>query len=454
MLSTITSTKATPVVNLKAAQSTVTQILPIDDESKTGPSTEQCLETESRYCMEGMASHPIVMERGQGSLLWDIDGKRYIDFNAGMGSCNQGHCHPKIAQAMIEQCQTLTMPSRNVHVQQCGEFCRKICEITGFDKVGLGSSGAEAVDLAVKVARAWGYKVKGIEEDKALVLAVTSNYHGRTLSVLSGSTNEAYRANCGPWMPNIGPYCAGNEVRFNVIEDLEKAFQIRGHEIAGFMIEAIQGQNGCQPASNEYLLQVRELCNRYNVLFICDEIQSGLGRSGEWFSYQASGVKPDMVVLGKSLSGGLFPISGVSGKKEAMDCLTGDQYGSTFAGNPLACAVGIAALDVIIEEDLPARAAHLGEAFTQRCSAIKSPHFDGVSGRGLFRSMWINENHPQGRITAQKVAKLCVQRGLLVNASGRRLRTCPALNIDEDLMIQGLDIIEKALVDLEEMDFE
>ncbi|KAJ9144150.1 Ornithine aminotransferase [Pleurostoma richardsiae] len=339
--------------------------------------TADYLHYDALYSVKGMPSHPVVMARGEGAFLWDLEGKRYIDFNAGFSACNQGHCHPKIVAAMMRQCQQLTMPSRSVHVSQYAMFCRKICELTGFDKVAAMNGGAEAVDMAIKIARAWGYRCKGIEADKAIVLTASNNYHGRTLSILSASTDESYRKNCGPWMPGVGAFCAGEEVRFGVIEDLERAFQKCGHQIAAYLIEPVQGHAGCLPATDEYLIRVRELC-----------------------------MKPDMVVIGKSLSGGLYPISAVLGTNEAMTSVDPGQYGSTFSGNPLASAVAIAALDVIIDESLPARAKTLGDKFETRLRAIKSPYFDTVTGKV----------------------------------------------INEDVMLEGVDILEKALNDLPAME--
>ncbi|KAH8899044.1 putative ornithine aminotransferase [Thozetella sp. PMI_491] len=428
-------------------------------QASTGPpegqlSTAECIRDDSKYSVQGMNSHPVIMTRGQGSFLWDLEGKKYIDFNAGFSACNQGHCHPKIVEAMTRQCQLLTMPSRSVHVAQYAQFCKKICELTGFDKVAAMNGGAEAVDLAIKIARSWGYKAKGIEQDKALVITASDNYHGRTLSILSASTDEGYRKNCGPWMPNVGPFCAGNEVRFGSIEDLEQAFQSHGSQTAAFLVECVQGHAGCLAPPDGYIERVRELCDQYNVLFIADEIQAGLGRTGRLFSYEHAGIKPDMVIIGKSLSGGFYPISAVLGTRRAMDSIEPGQYGSTFSGNPLASAVAIASLDVIMNESLTARAADLGAKFEARFLAIKSPYFDTITGKGLFRSIYIHETHPQGRVTGKRLAALCLKRGLVVNASGRRLRVAPALVIDEQVMLQGIDILEKALndlVDLEEI---
>lgn len=414
--------------------------------------TSDLLHHESLHSVEGMPSHPVMMVRGQGEFLWDLDGKRYIDFNAGFSACNQGHCHPKIVEAMTQQCQLLTMPSRSVHVPQYAMLCKKLCEITGFDKVAAMNGGAEAVDMAIKFARSWAYKVKGVEQDKALVLTAESNYHGRMLSVLSASTEEGYRKNCGPWMPNVGPYCTGDVVRFGVIEDLERAFRKSGEHIAAFLIEPVQGHAGCLAPPDEYLVRVRELCTQHNILFIADEIQAGLGRTGHFLSYQSAGIKPDMVILGKSLSGGMYPMSAVLGTSEVMDSIEPGQYGSTFSGNPLASAVALAALDVILSESLPTRAAALGEKFEARLRAIKSPYFDKITGKGLFRSIYIHETHPQGLVTGKRLAALCLKRGLLLNAAGRRLRICPALIIDENVMLEGVGILEKALHDLPTME--
>ncbi|KAH8168708.1 aminotransferase class-III domain-containing protein [Sarocladium implicatum] len=432
---------------VKSMQATVT---PVNDSTQLA--SADLIQCEDEYSLKGMACHPVVMDRGQGEFLWDTTGKRYIDFNAGFSSCNQGHCHPKIVKAMMEQCQILGLPSRSVHNTQYALLCKKLCGLTGFDKVALLNGGAEAVDMAVKVARAWAYKVKGVAQDQCLVLTAEHNYHGRSLSLLSASTDAGYRKNCGPWMPNIGPYCTGDAIRFGIIEDLEKAFKSHGDRIAAYIVEPVQGHAGCIAASDEYLVAVRDLCTRYNILFIADEIQGGLGRAGSLFSYQTSGVKPDMVILGKSLSGGLYPVSGVIGTEDALSGLEAGQYGSTFSGNPIGSAVALAALDVIIDEDLVGRSRDLGAKFAARLEAIKSPYFNKITGKGLFRSMYIHETHSEGRVTAARLAALCLERGLLLNAAGGRLRICPALVIDETVMLEGVSIIERALADLAEVE--
>ncbi|KAL3474418.1 pyridoxal phosphate-dependent transferase [Aspergillus californicus] len=411
-------------------------------------STEAYIEDERLYSVEGMPMHDVVMSRGQGAFLWDLEGKKYIDFSAGFSACNQGHCHPKIVEAMVQQCGQLAMPSRSVHVSQYAMFSKKICQVTGFDKVAVLNGGAEAVDMAIKLARTWGYARKGIKEDEALVLTPVSNYHGRSLSLLSGSTDQHYRKNCGPFMPNIGPHCAGNTIRFGHIEDLEEAFTKCGSRIAAFLVECVQGHAGCLAPPDEYLVAVRELCTKHNVLFIADEIQAGLGRTGHLFSYMSANIKPDMVIVGKSLSGGLYPISAVVGTKSAMGGIEPGQYGSTFSGNPLASAVALAALNVVLDEKLPDRAAMLGEVFGTRLRAIKSPYFDTITGKGMFISIYLHESHPDGRVTGQRLARLCLERGLLTTAAGRRLRICPALVIDEETMLKGVDILEQALNDL------
>ncbi|EEA21342.1 hypothetical protein TMatcc_009257 [Talaromyces marneffei ATCC 18224] len=421
---------------------------PEEQEEKSQYSTADYLHYDSLYSVEGMPSHKVIMTKGQGAFLWDLEGKKYIDFNGGFSACNQGHCHPKIVQAMMEQCQQLAIPSRSVHVAQYAMFCKKICEVTGFDKVAMLNGGAEAVDMAIKFARAWGYKRKGIPEDQAIVLTAESNYHGRSLSLLSGSTDECYRKNCGPWMPNVGPYCAGNAIRFGVIEDLEEAFTKCGSRIAAFLVECVQGHAGCLAPTDEYLKAVRELCSKHNILFIADEIQAGLGRTGYLFSYESANIKPDMVILGKSISGGMYPISAVLGTTNAMGAIEPGQYGSTFSGNPLACAVALAALNVILDEQLLSRARTLGTVFEKRLCEINSPYFDTVTGKGLFRSIYIHETHPQGRVTGKRLVDLCLKRGLLANAAGRRLRVCPSLVIDEATMLEGVDILEQALKDL------
>ncbi|KAL5342928.1 ornithine aminotransferase car2 [Aspergillus crustosus] len=442
---------ATETITEDAAQTTL-RTYQDEDAANKQYSAADYLHYDSLYSVEGMPSHDVLMVRGEGAFLWDSEGKKYIDFNAGFSACNQGHCHPKIVQAMRDQCMQLAMPSRSVHVPQYALFCKKICEVTGFDKVAMLNGGAEAVDMAIKFARTWGYTAKGIKPDEALVLTAVSNYHGRSLSLLSGSTDDHYRKNSGPWMPNIGPHCAGNTINFGSIEDLEEAFTRSGPRIAAFLVECVQGHAGCLSPTEGYLVAVRDLCRKHNVLFMADEIQAGLGRTGHLFSYMSAKVKPDIVILGKSLSGGLYPISAVLGTTEAMGGVEPGQYGSTFSGNPIASAVALAALDVILDENLCDRARVLGEIFEARLRAIKSPYFDTTTGKGLFRSIYIHETHPQGRVTGNRLVALCLKRGLLANAAGRRLRVCPSLVIDENTMLEGIDILEQALTDLPELE--
>ncbi|KAH8652673.1 putative ornithine aminotransferase [Tricladium varicosporioides] len=412
--------------------------------------------TEQMYSLPGMPPLPVCMVSGQGAFLWDTSGKKYIDFNAGFSSVNQGHCHPRIVEAMIKQCQTLTLPSRAVYNEDYGKLCKRVCELTGFDKAAALNSGAEAVEMAIKVARLWGYKRKGIEQDKALVLTCTSNYHGRTLGPLSASSNEKLKEGCGPFMPNIGPSCAGNIVRFGVIGDLELAFSTCGPQIAAFMLEPVQGNSpvGILPAPSGYLTAVHQLCKKYNILLICDEIQSGLGRAGYLMSYEREEIMPDLAILGKSLSGGVYPVSMVAGRAEVMDVVSAGQYGSTFSGNPLASAVANAALDVLIDEKLIERSQMLSKKLVARFNAIKSPYFERVTGLGMFWSLSIKQIHPQNRVTGGRLAALLLQRGLLTNSFGNVIRIAPALVIEEKVLIRGVDMIEEALNDIAEIEGE
>ncbi|KAF1999213.1 PLP-dependent transferase [Amniculicola lignicola CBS 123094] len=360
-------------------------------------STADSLLNINEHSVKGMPAYPIIIARGKGEFLWDADGKQYIDFNVGFSACNQGHCHPKIVSVMMAQCRTLTMPSRSVSNAQYQQFSRKLSQVTGFDKMMECNGGAEALDAAIKVARAWGRRVKGIEKDKAIAFT----------------------------MSNVGPQYASISVRFRAIEDLECTSIARGH--AGYLAP-----------SDAYLVRVRELCDRYNILLISDEVQAGLGRTGHLLSYQSAGIKLDVVVLGKSLSGGTYPISAVLGRKEVMTSLEAGQeakpresqhYGSTFSGNPLASAIGLASLSLILDEPLPARAASLGAKFEARFRTFKSPCLDTITGKGLFRGIYLHEIHLLGHATV-----------------------CPALIIDEVVMFQGIDILEQALNELPDID--
>jgi ornithine--oxo-acid transaminase len=327
------------------------------------------------------------------------------------------------------------------------------------------NSGSEAVDLAIKISRKWGYEVKGIEADNAMVVTITGNYHGKTLGPLSASSNNHIRDGFGPYIPGVGPFIDGRNIRFSNIEDLEFVFERHGDRIAAVILECVQGYAGCLPAEQGYLKAAYTLCKKHNALFVADEIQAGFGRTGYLMSYQAAGIKPDMITLGKALTGGVYSMSMVLGCKEAMSLLQYGQYvfhrnnilhsltmhrhSSTFSGNPLACAVASEAINVIIDERLSERSLRLGTELKRRLESIKSP-FTTVSatGRGLFLCIYIDESHPSGRVTAHRLCALMRRRGVLAYSYSNRIRIAPPLVIEEADLWRGIGIIEKSLNEL------
>uniref|UniRef100_A0A8H7N6F6 Ornithine aminotransferase n=1 Tax=Bionectria ochroleuca TaxID=29856 RepID=A0A8H7N6F6_BIOOC len=386
---------------------------------------------------------------GRGAHVWDVEGNEYIDFLSAFSVVNQDHCHPRIVEAMLEQCQQLALCTSALQNKTYPLLCKKICDLLGYDLASSMSSGSEAVDLAIKIARKWGYNVKKIKPGQAKVLTVTGNYHGKTLGPLSRSSTEAIKEGFEPFLPNVGPDVTGFPVRFNEIDDMEKAFSSSGDELAAVLIECVQGAGGCLPAEPGYLQAVQDLCSKHNVLFIADEIQTGFGRTGALMAFQHDNLKPDLVIVGKALTGGQYPMSLVLGNKTVMTQIKAGQHSSTYAANPLASAVAIAAIDVTLSENLPERSQRLGAELMKRLSSITSPHTDlKVTGKGLFCGLHFDESHSFGRVTAQRLSALVMKRGVIAVAAQNKLRVAPPLTISEEDLWKGVDIIEQALKDL------
>ncbi|WAO91475.1 Ornithine aminotransferase [Fusarium falciforme] len=408
--------------------------------------TEEYAELSARYCAPTHLPIPIVIHKGEGARLRDIDGKEYIDFLSSFSVANQGHSHPRIVKAMIDQCQKIALCTSALQNETYPLLCKKICDLLGYDMAASMNSGSEGVDMAIKIARKWGYNVKGIEPDQAKVLTVTGNYHGKTLGPVSGSSFSYAKDGFGPLLPNIGPNVAGFEVRFTNLDDIKKAFETSGKELAAVLIECVQGFAGCLPTEPGYLQAVQELCREHNVLLIADEIQTGFGRTGTLMAYQHDGIKPDLVVIGKALTGGLYPMSMVLGSKTIMTQIHIGVHTSTFAANPLASAVGIAAVDVVISEGLAERSRRLGAELKDRLNSISSPHTTvKATGRGLFCALHIDESHPSGRVTAERLSRLMRKLGVVIIAVGNRLRIAPPLVIREEDLWKGVNILEEAL---------
>jgi ornithine--oxo-acid transaminase len=337
---------------------------------------------EERYGAHNYHPLDVVIERAEGAWVYDVEGRRYLDCLAAYSAVNQGHCHPRILRALVEQAGRVTLTSRAFRNDKLPFLYERLHELTGMDLSILMNSGAEAVETAVKAARKWGYEVKGIPDGRAEVIACTNNFHGRTISIVSFSSEAQYRHHFGPFTPGF------TLVPFGDAAALEAAIT---PDTCAFLVEPIQGEAGIIVPPDGYLAEAEAICRRHRVLFIVDEIQSGLGRSGKLFAFQHEGVTPDGIILGKALSGGFYPVSAVAGSRELLGVFKPGDYGSTFGGNPLACAVALAALDFLESEGLPQRAARLGAYFMDRLRTIESPLVKEVRGRGLWIGIELTE---------------------------------------------------------------
>ncbi|KAK6497839.1 ornithine aminotransferase [Arthrobotrys musiformis] len=413
-------------------------------------STSQAIEYEHEYAAHNYHPLPMVFSRAKGSKVWDPEGKEYLDFLSAYSAVNQGHCHPKIINALVQQAQRLTLSSRAFYNDVFPLFAKFATEYFGYDMILPMNTGAEAVETGIKIARKWGYKVKGIPENEAIVLAVTENFHGRTFGAISMSTDPESRENYGPYLPNVGPTIPGTNkpLRYNNIGDLEEAFSTHGDKIAAFLVEPIQGEAGIVVPDDDYLTKVHALCKKHKVLFIADEIQTGIARTGKLLCVEHSNVKPDLVLLGKAISGGAYPVSAVLADKEIMLCVEPGTHGSTYGGNPLGCAVAIAALEVVRDEGLTERAAVLGERFRKGLADLKSPIISTIRGKGLLNAIVVDESQTNGR-RAWDLCLLMKEKGLLAKPTHENIiRLAPPLVITEEEIDQSLKIIGDSLKEL------
>jgi ornithine--oxo-acid transaminase len=337
--------------------------------------TREYIAIEDRYNAHNYRPLDVVLTRGNGIWVEDVDGKQYMDFLAAYSAVNQGHCHPRLVKVMVEQAARLALTSRAFRNDQLPQLVKELCELTGYEMTLPMNSGAEAVETAIKAARKWGYQVKGVPEDHAHIITCHGNFHGRTITIISFSPEEQYRDGFGPFTPGFELIPYGDAAA------LEAA--ITPHTVA-FLVEPIQGEGGVVAPPEGYLRQAREICDRHNVLLITDEIQSGLGRTGKLLAAEHEGVRADMVTIGKALSGGMYPVSAVLADREVLSLFAPGDHGSTYGGNPLACAVAREALKVLVEENLIERAAELGEYLMARLHEIESPHIKQIRGKGLW----------------------------------------------------------------------
>jgi ornithine--oxo-acid transaminase len=377
---------------------------------------------------------PVVLERGEGPFVWDVDGKRYFDFLSAYSAVNQGHCHPAIIKALTDQAQKLTLTSRAFYNSVLGEYEEYVTKYFKYDKVLPMNSGAEADETAIKLCRKWAYKKKGIKQDQAKIIACEGNFHGRTITIISMSTDPDARQDYGPFTPGIVI------IPYNDLSALEKA--LRDPDVAGFLVEPIQGEAGVFVPDEGYLKKAYDLCKKKNVLFIADEVQTGIARTGKLLACDYEGVRPDILILGKALSGGVMPISAVLADDEIMLTIKPGEHGSTFGGNPLAAKVAIAALEVIKNENLAENADRLGKIFRKEMGSVKSDMIELVRGKGLLNAIVIR---PKGGKTAWDVCLAMKDKGVIAKPTHEHIiRFAPPLVINEKQLLEAISLIKEA----------
>ena len=399
-------------------------------------STTHYMALESEYGAHNYHPIPVVIERGEGVFVWDVQGKKYYDYLSAYSAVNQGHCHPTIINALIEQAKTLTLTSRAFYNDKLGEYEKFITKYFGYDKVLPMNTGVEAVETAFKLARKWGYEKKKIR-DTAKIIVVEGNFHGRTMTAISASDDPSSYNNFGPYLPGI------IRVPFNDVEALEKALE--DETVCGFLFEPIQGEAGVMVPDAHYLPQAYQLCKNKNVLFIADEVQTGIARTGKLLCCDHFNVRPDILILGKAVSGGVYPVSCVLADNEVMLCIKPGQHGSTYGGNPLACAVAMAALEVVRDENLAANAQRMGIIFRKRMNDMKQDNSNlitAVRGMGLMNAVVINDTEKSD--TAWQICLKLAENGVLAKPThGNIIRFAPPLVITETQMNESCDQIEK-----------
>jgi len=401
--------------------------------------TAAYLQLEEQYGAHNYHSLPVVLEKGQGVFLWDVDGKRYYDFLSGYSAVNQGHCHPRIINALVEQAQKLTLTSRAFHNNLLGEYARFITSYFGYDKVLPMNTGVEGGETAIKLARRWAYTKKGVPENKAKIIFAAGNFWGRTLAAISSSSDPSSYKGFGPYMPGF------ELVPYNDTIALEKALQ--DTNVAAFMVEPIQGEAGVVVPDDGYLTKVRALCTEYNVLLIADEIQTGLARTGKMLACDHENVQPDILVLGKALSGGVLPVSAVLANDDVMMNIHPGEHGSTYGGNPLACAVAMEALTVLKEEKMAENAAAMGDLLRSELHQLQSPFIKLIRGKGLLNAIVIDHPNPDASWDLCLALK---ENGLLAKPThGDKIRFAPPLLITAEQVKEAVEIIGRSLKTLE-----
>jgi ornithine--oxo-acid transaminase len=406
------------------------------NDTTLSPQSQYYLNLEEKYGAHNYHPLPVVLDRGEGIYVWDVDNKKYFDFLSGYSAVNQGHCHPKIIKALVDQASILTLTSRAFHNNLLGEYEKYITNYFGYDKVLPMNTGVEGGETAIKLARRWGYKVKGIEENKAKIIFADGNFWGRTMAAISSSTDPSSYKDFGPFMPGF------EVVPYNNLNALEAAF--KDANVAAFMFEPIQGEAGVVVPDEGYLKGIRTLCDQYNVLMIADEIQTGLARTGKMLACDHENVKPDILILGKALSGGTLPISAVLANDEIMMTIKPGEHGSTYGGNPLACKVAMTALQVLKDEKMAENAEEMGDYFRSELEKIQSPYISCIRGRGLLNAIVIKHPNPDA---AWELCMILKGNGLLAKPThGDKIRFAPPLLISKEEISTCVEIIKKSLV--------
>lgn len=411
----------------------------IDMTTNTGTRSEYLMDLEDRYGAHNYHPLPVVLSKGEGVFVWDVEGKRYYDFLSAYSAVNQGHCHPKIIKALTDQASKLTLTSRAFYNDVLGEYEQYISEYFGFDKVLPMNTGAEAVETALKLTRKWAYEKKGIAQDQAQIIVCENNFHGRTTTIVSFSTDPDAKKNFGPYTPGF------ITIPHNDIAALKEALQ--QPNIAGFLVEPIQGEAGVFVPNDGYLAEAHRLCKEANVLFVADEVQTGIARTGKLLACDHENIKPDVLILGKAISGGVFPVSAVLADDEVMLVIRPGEHGSTFGGNPLACKVAVAALDVVKDEKLAEKAEALGQILRDELKALNSPLLVEVRGKGLLNAIVVDSEKEN---LAWDICLRLKEHGLLAKPThGDKIRFAPPLVITEEQLRECIIIIANTLKEFE-----
>ena len=398
------------------------------------------IDLEHRFGAHNYHPLEVVLSRGEGPFVWDVDGKKYFDFLSSYSAVNQGHCHPKIVKALTDQAGKICLTSRAFYNDCLGEYEEFMHHYFGYDKVLPMNTGAEAVETALKLARRWGYRVKGVPEDESIIVVCNGNFHGRTISIISMSSDPSSYTDYGPFTPGFA------KIEYNDLEQLRTVLEREGHRVAAFLLEPIQGEAGVMVPDEGYLKACYDLCHEHRVLFVADEVQTGIARTGRLLACDHEGVRPDILVLGKAISGGVLPVSAVLADDEIMLTIGPGEHGSTFGGFPLACKVAIAALEVVRDEHLAEHAEELGQLFRSELAKIDSPFIELIRGKGLLNAIVIK---PQNGVEAWNVCEQFAQNGLLAKPTHRHIiRLAPPLPITREQLMEAVAIIRRSLEEL------